>query len=114
MLQRTVVELHDVLALRASPVQSPGQVDQNDVEATRTETQVECFDIDNHFIPDVAGADQPDIGPGSTGLPVNLDLERPGRDDNSTSEFQHVALASTRTASHTSSISTRFSLGTHS
>ncbi len=114
MLERAVVELHHVLAFGTFADQAAGQVDQHDVESARAQPEVERLGVDHDLVSDVAGSDQILVCPGGTVLFADPDLERTRGHDGPAPQLQHLAAASTRICSQISSISPRFSRGTHS
>src|SRR5215213_7981141 len=119
VLERGIVELHHVLGAALGPDQTAGQVDVDDVEAARAETEVAGGDVDDHLVARVQLAEQDGVGPGGPVLVADLHQQRLDREDDAAAQVEAAAHASPAAAaatmpSQTSSILTRLAAGTNS
>ncbi len=76
MLKRRVVQLHHVLARSAASLESPGEVHVHDIEAARSEAQVERLDVHDHFVADLDWTDHALVRPSGATLARDLDRQR--------------------------------------
>ena len=92
--------------------EAPGEVDVHDVEAARSEVEVERLGVDDHLVPRLHRADEGRVGPRVPAFAGHLDRQRLGRDDGAAPELQHRSAAAPTIASQTSSICTMRSAAT--
>src|SRR4051794_39300493 len=115
MLQRRVVQLHDVFVARYGALQAAGQVDVDDVEAAGAELQLDRGDVDDDLVTLSHLPHERHIGPGRAPLAVDVDRERVHGGDGAAPQGQHQAVPTPAAiASHTASMPVRASAATDS
>src|ERR1700710_987391 len=97
VLERGVVELEHVLAIRPSPaLQSSAEIDVDDVEAAGAEAEIKRGDVDHHLVALAHLAEQHFVGPGRAALVADRNGQRLDRDDDPTAQLEptvHAPLA---------------------